>query len=478
MVAYLEPEDETIWRALREAKLVLARTRRKATVYPLQIPYRASELEIDPEIVKIFASYADENNAVQRNGIITAKAWLRTATWWILKSRNIVNMQTQRAPHESTISSGNPHMSLRQAYADLLKSTWMVYDVILGDERLCSSVTDENRKLFYNLVEATSDDHTGFRSSREAGSYEIIPGRQNLRIWEQLQPMEEAFETQDIDLNPSLDPGRWITCDAKDAGAEDERVLFRAFVNAAIGVRALRVRSRGAPYICVLWTKGGESEPKITLCNQSGSLNLCRDVTLNDIVPLSGISENTPQPLDLSFPGMPISIEFLTIGDVHLFMSIAKRFFDGVRGREPQAHENLTFRCVVDTFEQLDPGNANSLVPKEEFDSCELRLYEKAGSEGWNSTRRLVISSSANDPNPWSMSNFLPLSRVQLSCDEGRFVKVKWSNCCQRTQDTGGTKVPKISYVYNQHEPNMCLRFSFLSVSEAEQFQSSILYLA
>jgi hypothetical protein len=46
-------------------------------------------------------------------------------------------------------------MSLRQAYADLLKATWMVYDVILGDERLCSSVTDENRKLFYNLVEVS-----------------------------------------------------------------------------------------------------------------------------------------------------------------------------------------------------------------------------------------------------------------------------------------------------------------------------------
>jgi hypothetical protein len=144
---------------------------------------------------------------------------------------------------------------------------------------------------------------------------------------------------------------------------------------------------------------------------------------------------------------MPVSIEFLTVGDVQLFMSIAKRFFDGVRGREPQAHESLIFRCVVDTFEQLDPVNAKSLVPKEKFDSCELRLYEKAGSEGWNSTRRLVISSSANDPNPWSINYFLPMSRVQLCCDEGRFVKAKWSNCCQRTEDTGGTKVKKISYV-------------------------------
>jgi hypothetical protein len=71
------------------------------------------------------------------------------------QSRNIANIQAQRAPHESTLSSANPHMSLRQAYADLLKATWMVYDVILSDERLCSSVTDENRKLFYNLVEVS-----------------------------------------------------------------------------------------------------------------------------------------------------------------------------------------------------------------------------------------------------------------------------------------------------------------------------------
>lgn len=86
----IEPEDP-IWGVLMDAKLVLAGTRRKPSVYPLQIPHRAPELQIDPDIAKTFANYADENNAIQRNGIVTAKAWLRTATWWILKvsTRNI-----------------------------------------------------------------------------------------------------------------------------------------------------------------------------------------------------------------------------------------------------------------------------------------------------------------------------------------------------------------------------------------------------
>lgn len=70
---------------------------------------------------------------------------------------------------------------------------------------------------------------------------------QNLNIWELQQPEEENFE--DIDMIPGLENGRWITVEQDHAGEEDEEVLFRTFVNAEIGTRRLRMKSRGAPYM-------------------------------------------------------------------------------------------------------------------------------------------------------------------------------------------------------------------------------------
>jgi hypothetical protein len=76
-----------------------------------------------------------------------------------------------------------------------------------------------------------------------------------------------------------------------DAGEEDETVIFRTFVNAAIGGKRSRVRSSGAPYLLLLSTREGESEPKVTICNQSGTLSLTRDITMDDLQELS-VSES------------------------------------------------------------------------------------------------------------------------------------------------------------------------------------------
>lgn len=73
-----------------------------------------------------------------------------------------------------------------------------------------------------------------------------------------------------------MENGRWITLEQEDAGDESEKVLFRTFVNAAIGSRRVRFKSKGAPYMLILSTKDGESEPRVTLCNQSGTLCLTR----------------------------------------------------------------------------------------------------------------------------------------------------------------------------------------------------------
>ena len=98
---------------------------------------------------------------------------------------------------------------------------------------------------------------------------------QNLKIWEPMLLGEEAF--QGDDLLPGYENRRWITTELDDAGEEDEHVMYRTFVNAAIGGKGKRVRSRGALYMLLLSTKEGESEPKLTICNQSGTLSMTRD---------------------------------------------------------------------------------------------------------------------------------------------------------------------------------------------------------
>lgn len=47
-----------------------------------------------------------------------------------------------------------------QAYVDLLKASWILYDIILREENITSLQTDENRKLFYNLSDVKSSPST------------------------------------------------------------------------------------------------------------------------------------------------------------------------------------------------------------------------------------------------------------------------------------------------------------------------------
>jgi hypothetical protein len=97
-----------------------------------------------------------------------------------------------------------------------------------------------------------------------------------------LQPEEAAENGGGFSFR--RENARWITVDKDDAGEEDERVLFRTFVNAGIGSKKFRMRTKGAPYMLLLVTKDGESEPKVILCNQSGKLCLQRDCELQGTV--------------------------------------------------------------------------------------------------------------------------------------------------------------------------------------------------
>lgn len=361
---------------------------------------------------------------------------------------------------------------------------------------------------------------------------------QNYNIWEFLQPEEETYD--DDDLVPGLENGRWITVEQDDAGEEDETVIFRTFVNAAIGGKRSRVRSRGAPYMLLLSTKEGESEPKVTICNQSGTLGLTRDITMDDLQD-PNISESpfsdSPQVINqesipLNFGRMNVAVAFTNELDITRFMRIPRVYFDAVRRREPRqltesATETLLFKSSVEIFEQRKASTMKPMAPRQQYRSCDIRVLETTTKEGWRTTRRLVISSSAAEKKPWCTELFLPLSRVQISRqDLARQTMIKWSDCthekfdrtdgnyntvrgipgvmsstyeswlqtrtwgpslCAR-YDVGDRKfrvarkltgeLQIYDYVYDDSNPNICLLLLFRNQVDATDFESTILKLS
>ncbi len=166
-----------------------------------------------------------------------------------------------------------------------MKASWILDTIILGKEDLHSLQIDENRKLAQDLIDVRSFPAFEIYSqltttqavSDESSLYKPIDTPEKADLIEQNHYIidEEQFRSNDI-LTAWMDDGRWITVDKDDAGEEEEKVLFRAFVNATIGSKRHRIRSKGAPYMLLLYTKKGESEIQVTISSQSGSCGLNR----------------------------------------------------------------------------------------------------------------------------------------------------------------------------------------------------------
>lgn len=311
---------------------------------------------------------------------------------------------------------------------------------------------------------------------------------QNMNICELLQPEEESFD--DNGLLPGLDNQRWITVEQDDAGEEDETVLYRTFVNAAIGGKRHRIRSRGAPYMLILSTKNGESQPKVTICNQSGTISLTRDFAPEDLQDQGMSTSPSAGDVDvrdgipLNFGRMNITVAFLDHNEQQKFMDLPRSYFDAVRRREPRqlesATETLLFDRSVEEFEQVKPSKLKPLSPRQQFRSCDLRILETTGKEGWRTTRRLVISSSAGEKRPWCTEMFLPLSNVRISRGgTARGAVITWSDCShERSSQTDGNYNRIYSYVYDENTPNVALRFLFRNSADATDFENTVLKLS
>lgn len=161
-------------------------------------------------------------------------------------------------------------------------------------------------------------------------------------IWRFLSQLTSSKTNENRKLFHNLPNvrGRWITV----AGEENEEVLFCTFIDAAIGGKKRHVRSKGALYMVILSAQHGESEARVTLCNQSGSLGVTRDLTIDDLLestgPTSLISGMSPvrgvQSYGLEFPSLQVAVGFTNEKDLQRFRSIPQAYFTAVMRCEPR----------------------------------------------------------------------------------------------------------------------------------------------
>lgn len=178
-----DQRQSAVMDAVAEAMQELSRVRKQEqSARPLRVVHEDPDHTADDSLKQRFLELAEEELRIRR---LNAKDWLRVATWWLLKvclatrsklDEHLTILQARfNAPELATMSSTKSQNSLRvsddssatinQAYVDLLKSSWILHTVILDESNLSSLMTDENRKLFYNL----SDVSTGARLSRLVG---------------------------------------------------------------------------------------------------------------------------------------------------------------------------------------------------------------------------------------------------------------------------------------------------------------------
>jgi hypothetical protein len=129
----------------------------------------------------------------------------------------------------------------------------------------------ENWELFNHLSDGLAHEFRVFRQDGPFSTEDLMSDADALNIFEPMSTAELRDTTGVEDL------GRWVTVHKGDAGNKDEQVLFRTFVDAAIGRGGRTVYDKGAPYLLLVSSRDGESEPQITICNQLGMWSLSRD---------------------------------------------------------------------------------------------------------------------------------------------------------------------------------------------------------
>ncbi|KAL8934869.1 MAG: hypothetical protein Q9216_005691 [Gyalolechia sp. 2 TL-2023] len=454
-----------------------------ATLQPLEIPEPREQHHCPEEVGKAFlqsfGSIGDE---------VIDESWIRIATWWLLKASSAVYLRSASTTNRPA-GTDNFHLyshwedttSENQAYADLLKSSWIVEELIRKRKVAGDLSKRQARKLVIDLLKALKTDL--HRRQHERYS-RIVPEtavllKQDLSLLETFEQTVEAKENVPQAMDDLTTSQRWITIDQDHGGFADERVMFRCWVNAQIGQRHERSKSSNAPYVVLLWTKAGESEISVSLCNQRDTLNLSRKLTVEDLEDWESLDEDATT-LHLDFPSQPAEINFLAVWHFQKFREGPVRFFNAVKGRDPQSGELTIFQTVLQSYRN---ANASSVLEASEsdteqrsFDSCELRVYERMDEMCWKTVRRLVVSSAADSKRLGSVSHWLPISNVRLQVEDST-VTVSWSDCGHLEKKSQGNYNPYYSYVYRSDQPNQKVILVFHHSDVAQRFEDCILRL-
>ncbi|KAL8804222.1 MAG: hypothetical protein Q9182_002676 [Xanthomendoza sp. 2 TL-2023] len=320
--------EDSLWRSPQE----------NIVLQPLEISERREKHDCPEELntafLESFESIGDE---------VLDESWIRIATWWLTKKSQTVFRSlesTANIPRKDVLhdySHWENTTSKDQAYVDLLKSSWIL-DELIRERKVAGDLTKTHiRKLVIDLLKALKSDLHHRQRDKIGGK---VPDtnmllKQDLSLLESFEQIVEARENEPRAMDDLTTSQRWITIDKDHGGFPDERILFRSFVNAQIGQRHERSKSSNAPYVILLWTKNGESEISVSLCNQRDTMNLSRKLTTEDIEDWCSLGEEATA-LNLEFPSQSAEINFLTADDLRTFREGPENFFHAVRGREPR----------------------------------------------------------------------------------------------------------------------------------------------
>ncbi|KAI4092076.1 MAG: hypothetical protein LQ344_003731 [Seirophora lacunosa] len=443
---------------------------------PFEIPEQRARHDCPTQVEQVFMQ-----NFEAIGDEVLDESWIRIATWWLLKSQAVFlrSAAALPVPFKSEGFQVYGHWedttSQDQACADLLKSSWIVEELIRKRKVAGDLTKRQPRKLVIDLLKALKTD---LHRRQHDKSCKAIPDtavllNQDLSLLESFEQTVETKEGVPQAMDDLTTAHRWITIDKDHGGFEHEKVMFRCWVNAQIGQRDERSKSSNAPYMIILWTKAGESEIFVSLVNQKDTLNLSRKLTAEDLGDWESMSQDSTA-MELEFPSQPAEVNFLAPHHFQLFCEGPKQFFDAVKGRDPQVGELTIFKTVLKSYRNTDPSDPNA--DHKSFDSCELRVYERMDETCWKTTRRLVVSSAADSKKLGCVSHWLPISNVRIQVEDNT-VTVRWSDCGHLEKKNQGNYNPYYSYVYQHDNPNQKIILVFSYSEDAQRFEECLLYM-
>ena len=448
---------------------------------PLTLPTEREKHVVGPELQVAFLGYYEP-----LYDKFSTEAWLRLATWWLVKSRTIFNFligDDSRRPSKNVL----PHqygwenaVSAEQAYTDLLKSSWILEDIVLANEADENLSYNNLRRIIKEMVRSLDRD-----LGRRRGSTPDLPGfedrvvlKQDLKLLESFQQTIEGTENVPNAMDDPASAHRWMEVDQDNAGFDHERVKFRTFVNAQLGSRRDRSKSFSAPYMLLLWTSADESDLLISLCNHRGTVHLSRKMTAEDLENYEKADDTMP--LSLDFPSQDAEIMFLCLNDMSAFFALPIKFFTAMKDRNPLPGELAIYQAPISAYSDssIRLSHGRRPVPSmiaSKYSSCGLRIYESMPDKCWKTTRRLVINSPPDSTEPRCISHWLPWSDIRVAV-EGAKVTVNWSDCGQLEKTPDGKYGHHYSYIYRPEEPNRKITLEFKNESEARKFRSCLLH--